>query len=156
MKFKRQSKIIELINKNDIETQEELAGLLQESGFYVTQATISRDIRELKITKVMDGKKQKYALLPDEPPVVSEKLIRIFRDAVTHIDCSQNIIVIKTLEGMAMAVAAVLDSMENSEILGSIAGDDTVFCVIKSEKNVVKLIERLKEPINIEKTPINS
>ncbi len=147
MKLKRQSKIIELINKNDIETQEELARLLQEADFSVTQATISRDIRELKITKVMDGKKQKYALLPDETPVVSEKLIRIFRDAVTHIDCSQNIIVIKTLDGMAMAVAAVLDSMENSEILGSIAGDDTVFCVIKSEKNAVKLIERLKEPI---------
>ena len=147
MKLKRQSKIIELINKNDIETQEELARLLQEADFSVTQATISRDIRELKITKVMDGKKQKYALLPDESPVVSEKLIRIFRDAVTHIDCSQNIIVIKTLDGMAMAVAAVLDSMENSEILGSIAGDDTVFCVIKSEKNAVKLIERLKEPI---------
>ena len=101
----------------------------------------------------MDGKKQKYALLPDETPVVSEKLIRIFRDAVTHIDCSQNIIVIKTLDGMAMAVAAVLDSMENSEILGSIAGDDTVFCVIKSEKNAVKLIERLKEPIGIKDVP---
>ncbi len=153
MKLKRQSKIIELINKNDIETQEELARLLQEADFSVTQATISRDIRELKITKVMDGKKQKYALLPDETPVVSEKLIRIFRDAVTHIDCSQNIIVIKTLDGMAMAVAAVLDSMENSEILGSIAGDDTVFCVIKSEKNAVKLIERLKEPIGIKDVP---
>ncbi len=153
MKLKRQSKIIELINKNDIETQEELARLLQEADFSVTQATISRDIRELKITKVMDGKKQKYALLPDETPVVSEKLIRIFRDAVTHIDCSQNIIVIKPLDGMAMAVAAVLDSMENSEILGSIAGDDTVFCVIKSEKNAVKLIERLKEPIGIKDVP---
>ncbi len=153
MKLKRQSKIIELINKNDIETQEELARLLQEADFSVTQPTISRDIRELKITKVMDGKKQKYALLPDETPVVSEKLIRIFRDAVTHIDCSQNIIVIKTLDGMAMAVAAVLDSMENSEILGSIAGDDTVFCVIKSEKNAVKLIERLKEPIGIKDVP---
>ncbi len=153
MKLKRQSKIIELINKNDIETQEELARLLQEADFSVTQATISRDIRELKITKVMDGKTQKYALLPDETPVVSEKLIRIFRDAVTHIDCSQNIIVIKTLDGMAMAVAAVLDSMENSEILGSIAGDDTVFCVIKSEKNAVKLIERLKEPIGIKDVP---
>ncbi|MCI8805608.1 MAG: arginine repressor [Clostridiales bacterium] len=153
MKLKRQSKIIELINKNDIETQEELARLLQDADFSVTQATISRDIRELKITKVMDGKKQKYALLPDETPVVSEKLIRIFRDAVTHIDCSQNIIVIKTLDGMAMAVAAVLDSMENSEILGSIAGDDTVFCVIKSEKNAVKLIERLKEPIGIKDVP---
>ena len=153
MKLKRQSKIIDLINKNDIETQEELARLLQEADFSVTQATISRDIRELKITKVMDGKKQKYALLPDETPVVSEKLIRIFRDAVTHIDCSQNIIVIKTLDGMAMAVAAVLDSMENSEILGSIAGDDTVFCVIKSEKNAVKLIERLKEPIGIKDVP---
>ena len=147
MKNKRQLKIIELINKNDIETQEELARLLLEANFPVTQATISRDIRELKITKVANGKKQKYAVLSDENTVVPEKLIRIFKDAVIHIDCSQNIIVIKTLDGMAMAVAAVLDSMENSEILGSIAGDDTIFCVIKSEKNAVKLIEKLKEPL---------
>ncbi len=147
MKTKRQLKIIELINKNDIETQEELAKLLIEANFSVTQATISRDIRELKITKVANGKKQKYAVIPEENPIIPEKLIRIFKDAVVHIDCSQNIIVIKTLDGMAMAVAAVLDSMENSEILGSIAGDDTIFCVIKSEKNAVKLIEKLKEPL---------
>jgi len=144
MKNRRQSKIIDIINENDIETQEELAKMLLDAGFAVTQSTISRDIRELKITKVTDGKKQKYAVLSDEILAVPEKLIEIFKSAVIHIDASGNIIVIKTLEGMAMAVAAVLDSMENSEILGSIAGDDTIFCVIRSEKNTVKLIEQLK------------
>ncbi len=148
MKIKRQSKIVELIRKNDIETQEELAGLLKDAGFVVTQATISRDIRELKITKVTEGKKQKYAVLSDDNVVVSEKLIRIFKDAVTHIDYSQNIVVIKTLDGMAMAVAAILDSMDNSAILGSIAGDDTVFCVIKSEENAHNLIEQLKSVVH--------
>ncbi len=148
MKIKRQSKIVELIRKNDIETQEELAKLLKDAGFVVTQATISRDIRELKITKVTEGKKQKYAVLSDDNVVVSEKLIRIFKDAVTHIDYSQNIVVIKTLDGMAMAVAAILDSMGNSAILGSIAGDDTVFCVIKSEENAHNLIEQLKSVVH--------
>jgi len=146
MKIKRQSKIIEIINNNDIETQEELAEKLQNAGFSVTQSTISRDIRELKITKVTNGKKQKYAVLSDEN-TISEKLIRIFRDAVTHIDSSQNIIVIKTLDGMAMAVAAVLDSMESSELLGCIAGDDTIFCVAKSEKKALSLIKQLREAL---------
>ena len=147
MKNKRQAKIIEIIKDNDIETQEELVNMLQKSGFLVTQATISRDIRDLKIMKIVYGKKQKYVVTNGENSDMSEKLIEIFKRAVVHIDCSQNIVVIKTFEGMAMAVAAVLDSMENSEILGSIAGDDTIFCVIKSEKNAVKLIEQLKSII---------
>ncbi len=147
MKTERQSKIIDIINKNDIETQEELAKKLLDSGFSVTQATISRDIRELKITKITDGKKQKYAVLSEDVPVVSEKLIEIFKSAVIHIDCSKNIVVIKTIDGMAMGVAAVLDSMENSEILGSIAGDNTIFCVIRSEKNAVNFIKQLKSVI---------
>ena len=145
MKVKRQSKILELIRENDIETQEMLADLLNKAGFNVTQATVSRDIRELKLTKAtMQSGKQKYVATAKERSFVTERLNRVFRDGIVSIDYAQNIVVIKTLIGMAMAVAAALDSMENSEIMGTIAGDDTIFCVVKNESRAVKLTENLK------------
>ena len=145
MKVKRQSKILELIRENDIETQEMLADLLNKAGFNVTQATVSRDIRELKLTKAtMQSGKQKYVATAKESSFVTERLNRVFRDGIVSIDYAQNIFVIKTLVGMAMAVAAALDSMENSEIMGTIAGDDTIFCVVKNESKAVKLTENLK------------
>ena len=140
MKVKRQSKILELIRENDIETQEMLADLLNKAGFNVTQATVSRDIRELKLTKAtMQSGKQKYVATAKESSFVTERLNRVFRDGIVSIDYAQNIVVIKTLIGMAMAVAAALDSMENSEIMGTIAGDDTIFCVVKNESRAIKL-----------------
>ena len=145
MKVKRHSKILELIRENDIETQEMLADLLNKAGFNVTQATVSRDIRELKLTKAtMQSGKQKYVATAKESSFVTERLNRVFRDGIVSIDYAQNIVVIKTLIGMAMAVAAALDSMENSEIMGTIAGDDTIFCVVKNESRAVKLTENLK------------
>ena len=145
MKVKRQSKILELIRENDIETQEMLADLLNKAGFNVTQATVSRDIRELKLTKAtMQSGKQKYVATAKESSFVTERLNRVFRDGIVSIDYAQNIVVIKTLIGMAMAVAAALDTMENSEIMGTIAGDDTIFCVVKNESRAVKLTENLK------------
>ena len=145
MKVKRQSKILELIRENDIETQEMLADLLNKAGFNVTQATVSRDIRELKLTKAtMQSGKQKYVATAKESSFVTERLNRVFRDGIVSIDYAQNIVVIKTLVGMAMAVAAALDSMENSEIMGTIAGDYTIFCVVKNESKAVKLTENLK------------
>ena len=145
MKVKRQSKILELIRENDIETQEMLADLLNKAGFNVTQATVSRDIRELKLTKAtMQSGKQKYVATAKESSFVTERLNRDFRDGIVSIDYAQNIVVIKTLIGMAMAVAAALDSMENSEIMGTIAGDDTIFCVVKNESRAIKLTENLK------------
>ena len=145
MKVKRQSKILELIRENDIETQEMLADLLNKAGFNVTQATVSRDIRELKLTKAtMQSGKQKYVATAKESSFVTERLNRVFRDGIVSIDYAQNIVVIKTLVGMAMAVAAALDSMENSEIMVTIAGDDTIFCVVKNESKAVKLTENLK------------
>ena len=145
MKVKRQSKILELIRENDIETQEMLADLLNKAGFNVTQATVSRDIRELKLTKAtMQSGKQKSVATAKESSFVTERLNRVFRDGIVSIDYAQNIVVIKTLVGMAMAVAAALDSMENSEIMGTIAGDDTIFCVVKNESKAVKLTENLK------------
>ena len=145
MKVKRQSKILELIRENDIETQEMLADLLNKAGFNVTQATVSRDIRELKLTKAtMQSGKQKYVATAKESSFVTERLNRVFRDGIVSIDYAQNIVVINTLVVMAMAVAAALDSMENSEIMGTIAGDDTIFCVVKNESKAVKLTENLK------------
>lgn len=146
MKVKRQSKILEIIKDNDIDTQEALAEKLNASGFNVTQATVSRDIRELKLTKISVGVgKQKYVTISNEESEVGERLKRVFKDGVKSIDFAQNIIVIKTLVGMAMAVAAALDAMDNTEVMGTIAGDDTVFCVVKNENKAVRLIEKLKD-----------
>ncbi len=149
MKIKRQSKIIEIIKNNDIETQEELADKLRESGFLVTQATVSRDIRELKLTKIAtSGGTQKYVIINPSDTTFLDKLYRIFRDAVVSIDYAQNIVVIKTLDGMAMAVASALDAMGKPEVVGTIAGDDNIFCVLKSEENAIIFIEKLNTIIN--------
>lgn len=133
MKTKRQRKIIELITQQNIETQEELAQLLIESGFKVTQATISRDIRELNLTKVaMENKKQKYALGNVPNMAINSKYMRVLNDGILSLDTAGNILVIKTVAGMAMAVGAAVDAIEINEIIGCIAGDDTVMCVVKN------------------------
>lgn len=149
IKAQRHSKIIEIIKEQDIETQEELAFMLKNAGFDVTQATISRDIRELKLTKVVtnDGK-QKYEIFLNDDGGTNEKLISIFKQGVASIDYAQNIIVIKTFTGMAMAVAVAIDSMKRAEIMGSIAGDDNIFCVVKNEEKAIQLTEKFKDIIN--------
>ncbi len=149
MKTKRHSKIIELISEYDIETQDDLTIMLKKAGFDVTQATISRDIRELKLTKVTNSEgKQKYQVFLQSDKNLSEKFLKVFKEGVISIDYAQNIIVIKTLEGMAMGVAAALDHMINNEIIGSIAGDNNIFCVVKNEEKAIKLLEKLKSKIN--------
>ena len=123
MKTKRQRKIIELITNYDIETQEELAAKLVENGFNVTQATISRDIRELNLTKIATkGGKQKYAVQSSSDIVSNSKYMRVLNDGIITMDTAGNILVVKTVSGMAMAVAAALDAMQIKEILGCIAG----------------------------------
>ena len=145
MKANRHSKIIELVRENDIETQEELTSMLKDAGFDVTQATVSRDIRELKLTKVSTSSgKQKYQFFSQDDKQISEKFIRVFKESVTNIDYAQTIIVIRTLVGMAMGVAAALDSMNNDEIIGTIAGDDNIFCVVETEEKAIRLVEKLK------------
>ena len=145
MKTKRHSKIVELINAFDIETQEELAQKLEESGFVVTQATVSRDIRDLKLSKVILGDgRQKYSLMPKQDGI-SEKYVRILREAFVSMDMAQNILVLKTVSGMAMAVAAALDSMQMSEIVGCIAGDDTIMAAIRSVEDTVVVMERIRK-----------
>lgn len=144
MKIGRQSKIIELINKYDIETQEELADRLLAAGYNVTQATVSRDIRELKLTKVsVDGVKQKYIVLQNKESDLYEKYVRVLRAGFLSMDKAQNILVIKTVSGMAMAVAASLDALNITGIVGCIAGDDTVMCAIRDCDEVVKVMEKL-------------
>ena len=145
MKTKRHSKIVELINSYDIETQEELAQRLEEDGFAVTQATVSRDIRDLKLSKVvMANGKQKYSLMPKQEGI-SEKYVRIRGEAFVSMDMAQNILVVKTVSGMAMAAAAALDSMQMSEIVGCIAGDDTIMAAIRSVEDTVVVMERIRK-----------
>ena len=146
MKTKRQTKMLELIKKHDIETQEELSDYLQKEGYQVTQATVSRDIRELKITKVaMSNGRQKYAALTEANEDLSEKYTRVFRDAFVSMDMAQNILVIKTVSGMAMAVAAAIDAMHLHEIVGCIAGDDTIMCAVRSVDDTIAVMSRLRK-----------
>ena len=146
MKTKRQTKMLELIKKHDIETQEELSDYLQKEGYQVTQATVSRDIRELKLTKVaMSNGRQKYTALTEANEDLSEKYTRVFRDAFVSMDMAQNILVIKTVSGMAMAVAAAIDAMHLHEIVGCIAGDDTIMCAVRSVDDTIAVMSRLRK-----------
>ena len=146
MKVNRHAKIVELINKYQIETQDELAEYLNEAGFNVTQATVSRDIRDLKLTKVpAENGRQKYAVLQSAQNGMTEKYVRILRDGFSSMDMAQNILVLKTVSGMAMAVAAALDAMNWNEIVGCIAGDDTIMCAVRTVDDTILLMEKIKK-----------
>ena len=146
MKSERHAKILEIIRKNEVETQEELSDRLEREGFQVTQATVSRDIRELKLTKVaMSNGKQKYAALTEPAEDLSQKYIRVLKDGFASMDMAQNILVIKTVSGMASAVCAALDAMRWNEIVGSIAGDDTIMCAIRSVEDTVSVMDKISK-----------
>ena len=135
MKARRQDKIIELIQEYDVETQEELADLLSNAGYQVTQATVSRDIRELNLTKVsVDGG-------------MNERYTRVLRSGFVSMDMAQNILVINTVAGMAMAVAAALDALQIKEIVGSIAGDDTIMCAIRTAEQTKEVMKQIEEAL---------
>ncbi len=145
MKVARQGKIIELINKYDIETQEELADRLTLEGFHVTQATVSRDIREMKLTKMsFDDGRQKYILVQGSDGEMNDKYLRVLREGFVSIDRAENILVIKTVSGMAMAVAAALDSMQWKEVVGCIAGDDTIMAAIRTKDDTLHVMDRIR------------
>ena len=150
MKIARHSKIIELIQQYDIETQEELAARLNAAGFKVTQATVSRDIRELKLMKVArhDGG-SKYTIMTAKDTPDSEKYIRVLREAFLSMDVAQNILVIKTSSGMANAAAAALDHMNLQEIVGSLAGDDTITCFSKTPEDTMALMNKIRKIIHV-------
>lgn len=141
--------MIELIEKHDIETQEELAGYLKEAGFSVTQATVSRDIRELKLSKVPSGNgKQKYVVLKQEDSHLGDKYIRVLKDGFVSMDMAQNILVVKTVSGMAMAVAAAVDAMKFPEIVGCIAGDDTIMVAVRTVEETRTLMDKIHAMID--------
>ena len=145
MKVNRHAKIVELVNKYHIETQEELADRLNQEGYKVTQATVSRDIRNLKLTKVQtEVGRQKYAVLQQSENKLTEKYSRILRDGFVSMDSAQNILVIKTVSGMAMAVAAAIDDMNWHEVVGCIAGDDTIMCAIRTIEDVELVMEKFR------------
>ena len=146
MKAKRQSKILELIQSHDVETQEELSTYLQKEGFQVTQATVSRDIRELKLTKIaMDNGRQKYSVLVEVDAGMAEKYVRVLKEGFVSVDMAQNIVVIRTVSGMASAVCAAVDAMKIKDMIGSIAGDDTIICVIRSEDMAASVVGRIRK-----------
>mgnify|MGYP000296699399 CR=1 FL=1 len=148
MKVSRHAKIIELIAQHDIETQEELAEYLNREGFKVTQATVSRDIRDLRLTKVaVDGSRQKYVVLAPEKDEMNEKYIRVLRDGYISMDMAQNILVIKTVSGMAMAVAAAVDAMKWKEVVGCIA-DDTIMCAIRSVQDTEHVMDKIRKIVS--------
>ena len=145
MKTKRQNEIIRLITSGDIETQEELASALRSLGYKVTQATVSRDIRELRLIKVpAKGGGFKYAKPERHEIAVSERLARILADSLVNVDSSGNMIVVKTLSGSANVAAEALDNLGWNEILGTIAGDNTIFIVVRNESDTAEISGRIR------------
>lgn len=139
----RQLKILELISENAIETQEELVTRLQRAGFEVTQATVSRDVKEMGLVKVnIDGKRQRYANEKDEHAVTS-KFIDMFKSSVVSVDHAMNIVVVKTLTGSANIAGMMIDRLGKKSVLGCVAGDDTVFAVLRDEQSASELSEEL-------------
>ncbi|MHC1682576.1 MAG: arginine repressor [Clostridiaceae bacterium] len=149
MKVSRHSKILEIINSVDIETQEELAEALRNCGFDVTQATVSRDIKELKLIKVMsnDGK-YKYSAISNNEGSISNKLVSIFTQTVTSFEQVGNFVVIKTISGSAAAAAEALDTLGFDSIAGTIAGDNTIFVLMRNEEKAQEIIVKMKKILN--------
>ena len=146
MKTKRQNEIIRLITAMDIDTQEELAAELRRLGYKVTQATVSRDIRELRLIKVTarDGG-FKYAKPEKHEVAVSERLTRILADSLLSVDASGNLIVVKTLSGSANVAAEALDNLGWPEIMGTIAGDNTIFIAVRNEADTVEITSKIQQ-----------
>ena len=150
MKGKRQEKILELIEQYDIETQEELTKRLLEAGFSSTQGTVSRDIRELKLTKVAGpGGRQKYAPIITEDIHVSNKYRRVLSEAILHMESAENILVVKTVPGMAMACGAAIDSISIRGVVGCIAGDDTIMCAIRSVDDTLLVMDKIQKILDV-------
>lgn len=146
----RQLKILEIITKHDIDTQEELVARLRADGYSVTQATVSRDIKDMNIIKTFtdDGRHYKYIAQQPKEPSSADKFVKIFRNTVLSIRSAENLIIIKTEQGSASAAAEFIDRLEYDEILGVIAGDNTIFIAIDTADNVAKVVENLENILN--------
>lgn len=142
MRYSRQNKIVEIITNNEVDTQEKLASMLRESGFEVTQATISRDIKELHLVKTLSSSgKYKYTVSNSKDLPVSDRFVKIFRQTVTSVDYSGNIIIVKTLSGCANAAGEAIDTSNIPHIKGSLAGDNTLLLIADDPDNVPEIIE---------------
>ena len=149
MRYSRQNRIIEIITNTEVDTQEKLAALLRESGFEVTQATISRDIKELQLVKTLSSSgKYKYAVSTSKDLPVTDRFINIFRQTVTSVDSSGNIILVKTLPGCANAAGEAIDNSNLPHIKGSIAGDNTLLLVADDEDNVPAIIDEFNKMLH--------
>ena len=148
MKSRRHAKILDIITEYPIETQDELLTRLKDEGYKATQATISRDIKDLRLVKTLgsDGK-YRYVSASKNSTDIRSNFSSLFASSVNSIDFAQNIVVIKTLSGMAQAVCAALDSNDYKAVVGTIAGDDTIFIACRSSQLAVKLTEDLKKLI---------
>ena len=148
MKKDRHGKIIELIERYDIETQEELADRLRQEGYQVTQATVSRDIRALKLSKISNGKgHQKYIAFHQDEAHMGDWYIRVLKEGYVSMDLAQNLLVMKTVSGMAMAVAAAIDALKLEEIVGCIAGDNTIMIATRSQEEAHTAMVKISKMI---------
>ncbi len=146
MKSRRHFAIREILSTERISTQEELCEILKDRGYDVTQATVSRDIKELSLIKIPDGTGYSYAWPETQSPKSSNlRIKRVFQDSVVSYDYSENIIVIKTLPGAAQSIASLIDSLANPHILGTVAGDDTIFLVVKTKKSLAQVMEYFRK-----------
>ena len=144
MKSERHAMILNLIETTNVETQEELADMLKQRGICVTQATVSRDIKELRLIKVLaENGGYKYATVDKAEAGMKERFVRIFGDSVVGINTSANLVIVKTLSGSANAAAEAVDSMHWNDIVGTMAGDNTIFIAARDEKAVPDIVKRL-------------
>lgn len=150
MKNYRHQKIMEIIQSNEVETQEELAALLSEAGFCVTQATVSRDIKQLNLKKITSpGGRQCYSVSTKGEPVQGDRLVRILKAGFVSMEQAQNILVIKTVSGMAMAVAAAIDAISLPKMAGCIAGDDTIMCAVRTTEDVPEVMGEINKLLEV-------
>ena len=146
MKTKRHAKILEIIHNNTVTTQEELLNYLTDAGFSVTQATISRDIKELRLIKTLGSNGEYYySTVQLESEAVISKFHSLFADTVVHIDHAMNIVVVKCLSGMANSACAAIDALRRTDIVGTISGDDTFLCIMKDEEKAMELVSELNK-----------
>ena len=146
MKSERQNRILELVAKYEIETQEEMMERLRSEGYAVTQATVSRDLKELKLSKALTARgNYRYCINPGRVGGGNTKLNSVMVDSITSVEYSQNNVVIKTYPGMAQAVASAVDSLNMHDILGCVAGDDAIIVVTRGEESSVQISQRIRE-----------
>lgn len=148
MRYSRQNKILDIINTQEVETQEKLVSLLKKAGYKVTQATISRDIKELQLIKTLSPSgKYKYTVGTSVEQPISDRFIKIFKETIQTVESSGNIIVVKTLSGCGSAAGEAIDNLNIKGVIGSIAGDNTLFLVVNDPQNVPGIVSKFNEMI---------